>query len=349
MRLGKLEAIRIVGGSSKANEEVSFEDFVGDQESGLEGMISEDRVACGEMMRLYDTLSAFKASVGRYGLTRSLVSFADYAKELSSEIPEIPAIEGLVADKSAKNSVDVVAAVEVKMATLIEFMKQSIKDAIKNLFKRGRYKLGDLSMQDRKLSTLEEILHRDNLVFDKEEAAKKMIRAPKHDEMMHDLHLIGELSKVFADISSKPIPHTQAEYGPWMESIASRLKPVETICRYTTRDGRVVRTETSGLGRKSYPKASLESLGYDSLEKYHEILALYRSVCNQLSEDYRNYVESRMFEGHVPEDTNDHVVNMSFDVVCSIFENVDWAMGWMDEYPFRIMKAIFWCTDKKKD
>ena len=55
-------------------------------------------------------LTAFKDAVAQYGLTRSLLAFANHDQTLSNAIPTIPAV--LTADRSVKNSQDVIAAVE---------------------------------------------------------------------------------------------------------------------------------------------------------------------------------------------------------------------------------------------
>jgi len=88
--------------------------------------LAKEEIELASIRSTIEQLSAFGATVSRYGLTRSLLAFADHNKVLSTAIPAIPSIETLTSDRSAKNSKDVVAAVEASVASMKEVYQHKL-------------------------------------------------------------------------------------------------------------------------------------------------------------------------------------------------------------------------------
>lgn len=341
MRFNAIDRLRVVGNIHKSQDETSFEEFTDSLNEPFH--IHENNYELENLIQTYENLNAFKNSVMKYGLTRSLISMADYNKSLSENIPEIPSLENLHSDRSAKNSADIVAAVEVKLGTLADYIKQKIKDKISNLTKRKEINDRTWNSYLNKMHTLYTIITKDERIFDEKEAREREVKLPKYDELIHNMKLIKELPRILQEIVDHKLPVSKEEFDHWIVEIREKIKPVEKVYVHTFSDtGRIIYNNENVID-EDYKKLSLSELGYDSIEKFHEIYDLFVESLKAFNKDvsYTNIQE--------PPEGDLHIFYDAFDVIDDLVYSSYRTNTWLTSKSMTAMKAIFWCTDKKKD
>jgi len=292
-----------------------------------------------------DQLEAFNGSIKRYGLTRSLLAFADHDRVLSQAIPAIPALETLTSDRSVKNSADVVAAVEASIGDAIQVFVMKLKARIKNMIGRMTGKAKKLNVIILHVKTLQEMMAKGR-EFDETALKTRKFKLVPHDYLFAGYKSIPAKESLVKMLTETELPDSEAEFKPWLEKVRREFNALKYITE----------TEMDQFGKLKYDYSktpntedTVHGHGYTNLGEFNEIAghieSLYKSVdgyismLNSLGEKYRvTKTTATLMWSHRASD-------VAFDVVYFLFLNDIWLGAYAS---FNVIKAMFACTEKKK-
>lgn len=352
MRLGKIDNLRIVGNIHSTQNDVSFEEFVGAAVPSTSGSLKVVRMEINNLVNTIQNLTAFKNSVARFGLTRSILSLADHDKTLSELIPEVPAIEVLVSDRSAKNSVDVVVAVENKISALNQYTANTITEAAKSVFAHLKDKTAMLIRTEAKMKILTDRLVTDERSFFKEPVENAVVEtAPTFEALILGMQHVQAAQKVICAILEQKLPTNELDFNTWVSAVRTLIEPVQVAFPFTVSEIGAVEKNKSYVSFESFilmSEDSILALGYDSLEKLTTIHTEFQNTITSLLDCD---VAATQFEAaHISEgEVDTRVFNYASEMLLGIVQENDQITSFLTHWPLAAAKAIFWCTEAKQD
>lgn len=302
-----------------------------------------------KLLESLEHLKALRDSVQKYGLTRSLVSFADYDKNLSTYIPEIPSIENLISDKSVKNSAHIVVAIEGKISDILNLFKDKIKAFFLKFNKKQKESEEKVKHLYNRVSEYETELKSGSRVFNKN-LAKNIIlskyRAVSFSDLIKAFKSANSTGNVINQIGSLKIPLTEEEFKRWILDVTTKLKTVEDFIGIKIENNKVVDSKTPILNLTD--ENNLIEFGYDGIEKFYTIYTGIKSV-HKNEMVALNAFSSAEAGWNIPEEASVEVAN----VVCDVYEDllqlyVDKIMG-LYYTTHDILEHIYKATEEKKD
>lgn len=292
-----------------------------------------------------DQLEAFNVSVKRYGLTRSLLAFADHDRVLSQAIPAIPALEALTSDRSVKNSADVVAAVEASIGDAVQIFVMKLKARIKNMIGRMAGKVEKLDNILLHVRTLQALMAKER-EFDEKAWKTRKFRLVSHDYLFGGFKSILAKEGLMKMLTETELPDTEAEFKPWLTKVRSEFNALQ----YATE------TELDQFGslkcvQKTAPitEDTVYGHGYTNLSEFNEIVRQMESIAKSL-DGYRSILDGICEKYHATKNTPTlmwphRASNIALNVLYFLFMNEIW---FGDNASFDVVKAMFACTEKKK-
>jgi hypothetical protein len=290
----------------------------------------EDRIATIEQ------LTAFKSAVEQYGLTRSLLAFADHDKTLSSAIAAVPALETLKADRSVRNSTDVVSAVEASIMDAITVFLRKLRARAKNILLRLSGKAERLDAIKLHIKTLSEMIGEGRVLDQTKFKTKQYYLLNKHDlfEAFQDV----ERAEAFAThIAKAPLPGTEAAFHDWSAKLDADFRKVFGT-KMTMPD------EIAAHARKD----TLAGHGYGGLDDFGLIEAAFERIHKSKSVwvDTINVVNRRI--QHTADDPTMLYLHKSSVAALDVIWTFACFTYWVaDDAANNVMKALFDCSEKK--
>ena len=342
MPIKNITDVKVVGSSLKKKKSVAKIDTNITEPR----FVDVDKVELDKLMVTLNNLVAFKESVAKYGLTRSLVAFADHDKSLSSVIPQVPALENLASDRSVKNSKDVVVAVEGKITDVTKLISEKIKSLIEKFKARFHKKIEVVKSTVEKLDEMHKYVNKSNMVFNKDKAKEQKIYDIPYTEMLTILKETRTSLDVILKVSKFDIPTADTEFTTWISRVRSTLEPVKRCIEFFPDESGNPNDTPNCYFRISgtYDFVPASTMGYDSIEKFN---TLYKELLDTLSAFEKIDVKSITISH---KDTGDlKTINKSIGIISELLAGWDWALQWIKHYPFCQLNSLHYCIEEKKE
>lgn len=309
--------------------------------------LDPEHIALETALRTIDQLTAFKVAIGRHGVTRALIAFADHDKTLSAAIPAVPALETLTSDLSPKRSGDITAAVEASITDAIEVFLRKLRARAKNLIARIAAKGEHLDAKKLHIKTLKEMIG-EGRVFDEHLAKTRQYTLLRKDKLETAMKIAEELVVFTEKFSGQSLPDGEAAYKAWLGKVRAAINPRYRPCGGEINEiGRLVSLDSDS--ELDVARGTLVDHGYTSLGDFDHVLREFDKVDNP-AERYMACVKKivpLMQQSHGdPTLAYLHKAAVLFFNV--IWTNATWSMWLLNIATFDVLKAIFACTEKHK-
>ena len=354
MRLSNVSEFKVVGGlSARVQEAVvptdgvdpAFEAFVGAIDLNVFNLTSRKLVAIEGLFCDLNNLQALIESIKTFGLTKSLLSFADHDGTLSSTIPEFPALEDLTQDVSPRYTGPVIAALEAKIGKLVEYIWTTVKSEFRGFFRKNKYHLFRLDAVVNKTDALAKLL--EGRTFDKDYASKRQLKAPSFEALISGMEHIAEYTKVLQQFSKMELPVSYGDYHPWVQKLDEMTQSFHPICRYIVVSNGTIAKNPKYVLRQDYKRSSLVSLGYTDLDKFATIRNKFKETVTIIDEFLNDvYNVDKFFKLGNEEHAARSVASEGVTVLFHLYDNIVAMMSWVEQYAAMTMKALFFCADK---
>jgi len=230
--------------------------------------LRDDLREIGTQLTTIEELSALKHSIVKYGMTRSLLSFANYNNVLSTAIATIPSMESLTSDRSVKNSQDVVAALEAAISERLEIFWKTFKARLANFFNHFKRNEEHLHKYVVRMQVLSKMMD-DGRIFDTDKAKKHMLSGYPYDHLVEQLESVHRVVDVSEKLLDPNLPFTLEAFNGWHEKMRTAIESVSEITHiHVTSNGKL------GTIDANRTKKSMYEFGYDSIDKFHKLLPL---------------------------------------------------------------------------
>ena len=295
-----------------------------------------------------EQLSAFRDTVKRYGLTRSLISFADYDKKLSGAIAAVPALEALGSDRSVKSSSDVVVALEASIADAIEIFLRKMKARVKNLIIRITAKAERLGATALHIKTLKTMME-SGRVLNEKLATTRQFKLMSRNDLFSSIKTCGDVEAFITKIARTKFPTNEVSYKEWLDEVRREFDPIgrEINIKILDHGGWDILEED--LTSSPWSKNTLRGYGYtkiedfllivEAFEKAEKIIPQYISAVNVMY----NYLRQSSVN-HESEKYIRHAVASYCSLVSILTDQTSYILC---TAAIDVLKAIFSCTEKK--
>lgn len=299
------------------------------------------------LLETIEQLFAFNMSIKRYGLTRSLVSFADHNTNLSRSIPQVPSLENLSSDRSVKNSTDVVVAVEASIRDSIDLFVRKLAARAKNFIDRIKFQAARLNATKLHINTVKKMFD-EGRVLDEEQLKTRTFKLLNRDELLRAFKNIEMAAQFSQKITSMKLPDGESEYQKWLSEIQSLFEPLGHELHVSLEDRGL---SFDDIEKSSLPtKRTLTEHGYTSIEDINLIAVEYPKVEKLVLEynGHLNRVASML--GHNEHDPTMKYLHRSSETIFNtLFILADWSVWVMDKAAFNVLKALFACSKKSNN
>lgn len=310
-------------------------------------VMDQDRLDLQTQRRTINELVALKHSIQRHGLTRSLVSFANHNGILSGAIPQIPAVEQLLSDRSVNKSQDVVAAIEVQIGLATTVFWRTLKARMLNMINIFRSSQEHLSSLTVKMNVLKHMID-EGRSFDEDAARTKKISLLDFGVLKEKLDALPHVEQALTKIVALGIPIGSTQSTTWMQTFIREVNALTPITGlFYNERGSLKHTQDTNR-----PKfASLLDHGYTSLSMFDTLLEMIPHVdmFQKHLFSHINNLEKFVTQDH-DRDTdieNDHFVHQEAeDLMNFIFSIYQWSTSIGYVQLSRAMRAMFYCTIK---
>jgi hypothetical protein len=312
----------------------------------FELQLDREEVELEQALTTINQLTAYTASVKRFGLTRSLQAFADYDRTLSSAIAAVPALEALTGDRSVKHSADVVVAVEASISDAIDVFKRKLKARAKHLIARLGAKTEKLDATLLHIMTLKEMIS-EGRVFNEKEFSSRQFNLLNHDQLFKMYQLVPQALEIAKKVTTTQLPDGEIAYKAWLGEIRAAFNPF----------GKQIGVELNELGRIitlpedpiDLVRDTLRGHGYTNLDEFGAIAEQVVKLKKLLPEFSAGLNRlSIMAAGTHREPTLQYLHRatvVSYAVVWTLGSWVAWvALG----ASATVLKSMFACTERKK-
>jgi hypothetical protein len=283
-------------------------------------------------------------------MTRSLLAFADHNQVLSSAIPAVPALEALGADRSVKNSQDIVAALEASASDMFKLFLRSFKARVanlSNLFRKNKEYIYSGLVRMQVLYTFIS----EGRVFNGELAKKKTIKLLSYTHLIEGLQSADKFVDVLRKIHALRLPMSVNSYEIWLDTFRKEFNSISHLTGVEVSQTGVFH-QASGMSA-IYVKKTMIELGYDGVDKFNNIMALLPKVyeaediiitMNEKIESHVYEMETEIERDSIGQVTQRAAIAM-MDGAYYLERRLYWLAGTQG---LRAMKAIFACTEKVK-
>ncbi len=209
-------------------------------------------------------LTAFKDAVAQYGLTRSLLAFANHDQTLSNAIPAIPAV--LTADRSVKHSQDVVVAVEAALADHLQMLGMMMKSNITAVNTQSTTTKALHTKTSAQLAVLKTIMAQRQLNAD--QLTSKPMKLVACETLLAAIGALPQIQTQLDLITTTPIPVDVASYQIWSDRLRQSvavLTPTTGVALDAT--GRAVVGTTYPVNQID----TLDALGYRDMAAFEQL------------------------------------------------------------------------------
>ena len=311
---------------------------------------AEDR-GLEQLATTIEQLFAFSSSVKKYGLTRSLISFADYNRNLSGAIKEIPSLESLLADRSVSKSTDVVAAVEASIADAISIFVRKLKARFKNLITRITTKTDRLDAVALHIKTLKDMMDEGRICDENLFKKKTFKNLMNRRDLFSSFQDIVTIEAFIHKISTTSFPTDKESYESWFREVKTDFdhigKEINIVLRESCTWDILKEDDDEYTGHVPRKPETLEELGYkiedfdrvvDEFLKGRKILPKFTTMVMTMSSLLRNSANHE----------SEKYLQQSARVYCNVVNILaDFSGHILDTATVRVLKAIFSCTKKK--
>lgn len=306
-----------------------------------------DSLATEQIFQTVQNLIALKTSIERYGLTRSLLSFADHNKILSSTIPAIPSLESLTTDRSVKNSSSVIAALETSISDMIKNYITKIKDRVKNFLSRLTKKKEKGNETKLYLKKIEDMMNEGRVIDENcvNNYRPKVFESQFVYKILKDTDLYHN---AFQQMLIKNPPTTEESYTAWVKDLQNHFNPIiKDINIYIDDHGswEIIDNDHSGEDPE-YGKKTITELGY-KISDIHSLIELYKKTTSNLSK-YDGYIRSfsDKIEYAITDQESKEWCSYAENNYVSILEVLSDHTCHILDTALDAIKAIFHCTKK---
>ena len=312
-------------------------------ESTLRSLLAQQ----AELVQTHTHLCALQASIKQYGLTRSLVAFADHDKALSAAIPEIPALESLNHDRSVKNSADATAALEGVINKTFEHVRALGRNFIEAFKSFVRMKFGDLNAIEKKMREIVDKIKTDHLSLNREKLDQKE-KLPKYTDLLATLKAICACQEAAGKVFALNPPTTGDEFYGWADKVHKLMQPQLAMSSHTFGEqGEVGTNHACALHEDDYPEATLHALGYDSLDKLEALHRAFVDAKIEL-EKIQNYLaryDHILSDWKVAKEEM-HILIKAESIYNALIDNDRGLHSWTKRWPMTALKALAACAEK---
>ena len=302
-----------------------------------------EAVSLENLLSTIEQLTAFNNAVKKYGLTRSLIAFADYDKTLSTAIPAIPSLEALMSDRSVKSSAPVVASVEASIADAVSVFATRFKARIQNTIARiaGRAKKLDAVIIH--ITTLKDMVDKGRILDDKQLKTRQFLLLP-HAKLTSYINAISKIEALVKHIVNEELPTNEATFKTWINKLCADFNSLglsDTI-KMTPQGKLDISTKDEVV------RDNLQGHGYTKLEEFSGLVAEAVRIDKSISafnDDLQHLFKQRW------DSRNDQTMMWTHRAALTCEKTV-WMLGmfviWIgDPVIPNVLKALFACSEKK--
>ena len=308
--------------------------------------IDRESVHLDRCLETIEHLTALRDSIKRYGLTRSLISFADYNKALSDNIKAIPALESLTADKSVKNSTDAIAALEAGIVDHVDLFIRKLKARAKNFIARIFSNIEKLDSNILHIKTMRTMLD-EGRVIDSNQAKTKKFRLLNRKELFYYFGLAAKEADFSAKLASLKLPDSEAEYKKWMTTISKEFNAIDPDSDTGFSLNEYGRLELKIGSQPEVGYNTLDGAGY-TLDDFDPIAAEFPKT-EKFLKGFRQ--DLSRIAGLLNMSHNDPTMiyihkaaNLSYDIIWSLAVAASWNTSVAG---LNVLRGIFACSVKK--
>jgi len=311
----------------------------------FEMMVDIESVSLDNLQETISQLRALKAAIERFGVTRSLIAFADYNKILSSAIPAVPSLESLAGDLSVKRSGDVIVALEASISDAIEIFIRKLKARAKNMIARLKDKGEKIHAHDLHIKTLKKMIS-EGRELDEKQAKTRAFRLLDKARLHHAFDLVLKIDAFSKSLSNEPLPDSETTYKEWLSKNREIINNFAKDLGWSLDEyGRFVDSEPN------FPltTATLVDHGYTSLSDFDTISNEFDKI-EKISDNYAAYFSKVIsLLDHSRNDPTMAYLHKSSVIVYNVLWAYGiWSMWVLDNAAFNVLKAIFACSEKSK-
>lgn len=293
-------------------------------------------------------LQNLRTSIKLFGMTKSLLSFANHDHSLTALIPEIPSLETLKTDLSPKQSQDIIVALEAKIGALISYIWTTLKSDFKAFFQKNKYHLVGLDSIVRAVDDMNHLLS-EGRQFDKDYAEQKKVKLPKFNDLINIIKHIHDYVEMVSEYVKQSLPLTHSEYHDWINKLDKSMMKYKSICRYTLNPSGHMGLHNSDSELKHvYEKTSLTELGYSGLEQFKTIYTEFKNTVQILDMVMSKDITSTLPRPDDQKDASKSVINDAVAVIYDLYHNIQHMQSWLEVHVPQSLRAIYFCTDSAK-
>jgi hypothetical protein len=318
--------------------------------SSFDAHLRDDLHAITAQLTTIDDLIALKQSIEKYGMTRSLLSFANHNNLLSTAITAIPSLESLTSDRSVKNSQDVVVALEGAIGERLEIFFKTIKARFENFLKHFKRNEEHLHKYVVRMQVLGKMIDQGR-TFDDDKAKKRMIVGHPYVHLIEQLENVHRVVDVSEKIVHQDLPFTFDAYNTWHEKMRALVGSISDLTHlHVTSNGQFGDDDTD-----NWTKKSLHEFGYDSIDKFHKMMPLLASVLKSVKmlnrvdwhiQDIHNDTYTITPGGMIIANSSMQYVREACEfIMTAIYHLYHWVAD-VGTAAYTAMKDIFSCTTK---
>lgn len=291
-------------------------------------------------------LTAFGASVKRYGLTRSLLAFADHDKTLSVAIPTIPSLETLTSDRSVKNSTDIIAAVEASVGDMVEVFRRKFTARVKNMIERFTSNGKKIDAELFHIKALKDMIA-EGRVLDEKAISTRQFNLPNHDVLFEQYKLLPLAKTLFEKLESTHIPNDEKSYNAWLAAITPAFNAWGRMnnCKLDSH-GQIATVDGKPLSENEISVSSntLKNHGYTNLEEFNTIADI-AATCPERLKVLNAWLDR--LAGNYTQATD--YLEKALETQYSIVHQVgSWEVWVTSGASYHAMLALFACSEQKK-
>lgn len=300
-----------------------------------------------ELTQTHSRLVALHASIQKYGLTRSLVAFADYDKSLSSAVPEVPALESLQHDRSVKNSTEATAALEGVIGKTYQNVRaaaQRVATSFKTLVKM---QFGTLNVIEGEMRKIVGKIKEEHLSLNRERLEEK-VHLPKYTELLQLLETIREYHEAIGKVYALEPPENGEQFYGWADKVHKLLQPYETVSAHVFGEKGLQGTNHGCvLHEDHYAPASLHSLGYDSIDKLEAIHRVFvdTKIALEKSKEFYERYDRILINWHVSDDSLHYAVKIE-EIYNALIFDITGLYRWTRRWAPKAFRYLASCTEK---
>ena len=289
-----------------------------------------------------EQLGALRDSVKRHGLTRSLVSFADYNKKLSGAIS---ALESLGTDLSVRKSKDVVVALEASIADHIELFLRKLKARAKNLIARITSKVERLESDILHIKTMQKMIEEGRELSETLAKTKSFFLLDRNT--LFEYFKCSYREEEFARrLVSEKLPDGEAEYKTWLTHIRDEFKKISN---------EVTNLEINEYGRFQVIDSSRGGATRDTLSGHGYKLEDFIAIAEEF---HKSEKLLREFSSHILKIVDLLRISQNDPTMLYLHKaavtalNIVWVLAEQTAWnksvaAMSVLRAIFTCTEKK--